>query len=205
MIHLDSILTLMVLMTAALISPGPDFALIVKNSLTYSRKSALITAFGIAVADIVHVAYISFGIGELLIRNENAMKIFTYIGAGYLIYIGYQGLIAKSKNLEIEKLSHQQDISAKAAFTSGFITCLLNPKAVLFLTSMFTVVITPDTSALLFVIYGAIIFLQTFIWYSIVAIFLSGKKIREKVASIEHWINRIAGGILVIIGVKLLL
>ena len=198
MIHLDSILTLMTLMTAALISPGPDFALIVKNSLTYSRRSAILTAFGIAAADIVHVAYISFGVGELLISNEIAMRMFTYIGAGYLIYIG-------CKNIVSENIDRKQDISGIVAFRSGFITCLLNPKAVLFLTSIFTVVITPDTHGLLFVIYGAIIFLQTWAWYVIVAIFLSGKKMREKVSSIEHWINRITGGILVILGVKLLL
>ena len=205
MIHLDSILTLMTLMTAALISPGPDFALIVKNSLTYSRRSSILTAFGIAAADIVHVAYISFGVGELLINNEIAMRMFTYIGAGYLIYIGCQGLRAKSKNIVSENIDRKQDISGIVAFRSGFITCLLNPKAVLFLTSIFTVVITPDTHGLLFVIYGAIIFLQTWAWYVIVAIFLSGKKMREKVSSIEHWINRITGGILVILGVKLLL
>lgn len=192
-------------MTAALISPGPDFALIVKNSLTFSRRSALLTAFGIAAADIVHVAYISFGIGELLVNNENIMRIFTYIGASYLIYIGCQGLRAKSKNHIIENISHKHDISGIAAFRSGFVTCLLNPKAVLFLTSIFTLIIKPDTPGLLFVIYGAIIFLQTLLWYVIVALFLSGKKVREKVSIIEHWIHRITGGILVILGVKLLL
>ena len=203
MTHLDSILTLMTLFMAALISPGPDFALIVKNSLTYSRKTAVITAFGIACGAIIHTSYILLGIGELLINNPNALRIFTYIGASYLIYIGYKGITAKARSNSIEDLSHKHDISIRAAFSVGFITCILNPKAILFLTSMFTVIVQPEMPLLLLVTFGIIIFFQTFIWYSIVAVFLSGKRIREKVSSIEHWINRITGVILIVIGVKL--
>ena len=189
---------------AALISPGPDFALIVKNSLTYSRKTAVLTALGIACGAIVHTSYILFGIGELLINNPYALKIFTYIGASYLIYIGYKGVTAKARHESIGNLSHKDDIPARAAFGVGFITCILNPKAILFLTSMFTAVVQPEMPILLLVVFGVIIFFQTFIWYSIVAIFLSSKKIREKVSSIEHWINRVTGVILLVIGARLL-
>ena len=189
---------------AALISPGPDFALIVKSSLTYSRKTAILTAFGIACGAVTHSSYILFGVGELLTCNPNALRIFTYIGASYLIYIGYKGITSKAKNDAIENLSHKHDISIRSAFLSGFITCILNPKAILFLTSMFTAIVQPDMPILLLVLFGAIIFCQTFLWYSIVAIFLSGKKIREKVSSIEHWINRVTGGFLLIIGMRLL-
>jgi threonine/homoserine/homoserine lactone efflux protein len=80
----------------------------------------------------------------------------------------------------------------------------LNPKAILFLTSLLTAVVRHDMPTSLLVAFGTIIFFQTFIWYSIVAVFLSGKKIREKVSSIEHWINRVTGVILLVIGVRLL-
>ena len=203
--HIDSILTLMALFTAALISPGPDFALIVKNSLVYSRKSAIFTALGIACGAIVHTSYILLGIGELLLKNEQAFTIFTYIGASYLIYIGIKGILSKAQHVAHEKLSHKDDISTTQAIGIGFLTCIFNPKAILFLTSMFTVVIKPDTPIFLMVIYGLIVFCQTFIWYSIVSIFLSTPRIRSKVSSIEHWINRITGGILIFIGLKLVL
>ena len=192
MIYLDSIFALIALFMAALISPGPDFALIIKSSLTYSRKTAILTALGIASGAIIHTSYILFGIGEMLTNNTHALRIFTYVGASYLIYIGYKGITAKARHDAIENLSHKHDISARAAFTIGFITCILNPKAILFLTSMFTAIVRPEMPVLLLIVFGIIIFLQTFIWYSIVAIFLSGKKIREKVSAIEHWINFIS-------------
>lgn len=203
--HIDSILTFMVLFIAALISPGPVFALIVKNSLVYSRKSAILTALGIALGAIVHTSYILFGIGELLLRNECAFTTFTYIGASYLVYIGIKGITSKVKIDNLETLSHKADISVSRAVVSGFFTCVFNPKAILFLTSMFTVIIKPNTPIFLMVIYGVIIFLETFMWYCIVSIFLSTPAIRLRVNSIEHWINRLTGGILIAIGLKLVL
>lgn len=203
--HIDAILTLITLSMAALISPGPDFALIVKNSLIYSRKIALFTALGIACGTVFHTSYILFGIGELLLNNSYAFTIFKYIGAFYLLYIGCKGLMAKNSSIQVENAVHKKDIALSKAWLSGFITCLLNPKAILFLTSMFTVIIKKDTPIFILCLYGGIIFVQTFVWYSIVAVFLSGKTIREKVSSIEHWINRITGSIMILIGIKLLL
>jgi threonine/homoserine/homoserine lactone efflux protein len=203
--NIESIITLVAIFMAALISPGPDFALIVKNSLTYSRKTALYTAFGISLGEIVHNLYILIGVGELLVNNVIAMKIFTYIGASYLVYIGYKGITAKVNNGVLENVSHKHDISSKAAVFSGIITCVFNPKAVLFITSMFAVVVKPGDPPELLFLYGLITFMQTFLWYSIVATLLSGETVRNKIIAIEHWIHRITGVILISIGVMLLI
>ena len=40
----------------ALISPGPDFAIVVKNSLVHSRKAALLTGLGMTTGDLVHLS-----------------------------------------------------------------------------------------------------------------------------------------------------
>ncbi|MEY3197371.1 MAG: amino acid transporter LysE [Pseudomonadota bacterium] len=203
--HINSIITLVTIFMAALVSPGPDFALIVKHSLTHSRKIAIYTALGIALGDIAHNIYILIGVGEFLINNELAMRWFTYIGATYLIYIGYQGIVSKPTSHSFGHSKTKGDITPKRAIIIGFMTCLLNPKAVLFITSMFAVVLTPETPVSIMFLYAIITFTQCFIWYVVVAIFLSTEIIRSKIIHIEHWINRVTGVILAGIGISLFL
>ena len=61
--YLPSIVSLSGLVMISLISPGPDFAVVVKNSVVYSRKTALLTALGISLGILVHVTYILLGLG----------------------------------------------------------------------------------------------------------------------------------------------
>ncbi|WP_438884465.1 LysE family translocator, partial [Bacillus cereus group sp. BC22] len=72
----------------AVISPGPDFAMVTRNSLMLSRRSGVLTALGIGLGVTVHVSYTLLGVG-LLIRQSlwlfNAVKL---VGAIYLIYLG---------------------------------------------------------------------------------------------------------------------
>jgi RhtB (resistance to homoserine/threonine) family protein len=202
--YLFPMLSLAGLNMVALISPGPDFAVVVRNSLIYSRKTALLTALGIALGSLVHVSYTLLGLG--LIIKENAWLFFVvkYVGAAYLLYIGYKGLRVKKTPSSFESVQHTQDISSLSAIWSGFLTNALNPKCMLFFISLFSVVISPNTPTLMITIYGAIIFIETLLWFSFVAFCLSGKRTREKFNAVGHWIARMTGGILMILGVRLL-
>lgn len=188
----------------ALVSPGPDFAIIVRNSLIYSRKTALFTALGIALGILVHVAYTLFGAGILIAETPWIFSVFKYLGAGYLLYIGYKGVRAKKQTIDFGTLNIKKDISAFAAIRSGFLTNALNPKAMLFFISLFSVVISPGTPLIIMLLYAVIIFTSTLIWFSCVAFFLSGKRTREYFSSIGYIVERITGGLLLLLGIKLL-
>ncbi|MBA3813635.1 MAG: LysE family transporter [Alphaproteobacteria bacterium] len=188
----------------ALISPGPDFAVVLRNSLIYSRKTALLTAGGIALGSLVHVSYTLFGLGLIIKENAWLFLIVKYAGASYLLYIGYNGLRAKATTSSFESVPLTRDISSVSAVWSGFLTNALNPKCMLFFVSLFSVVISPNTPTLIIAIYGAIIFVETLLWFSFVAFCLSGKRMREKFKAVGHWIARVTGGGLVMLGVKLL-
>ena len=72
----------------AVISPGPDFAMVSRNSLALSRRAGILTAFGIGLGVLVHVSYTLLGIG-ILIRETPAMfDILKLGGAAYLIWLG---------------------------------------------------------------------------------------------------------------------
>ncbi len=202
---LPSLLSLSGLMMISLISPGPDFAMVVKNSLVYSRKTALLTALGIALGVLVHVTYILLGLGILITQTPWLLFSIKCLGAGYLLYIGFKGLRAKKRGATSENSHHKQDISTFAAIRTGFLTNALNPKCILFFVSLFSVVINTDVPLSIMLLYGAIIFIETLGWFGFVAYCLSGKRTREKFNAISHWVERFTGGALMALGAKLFL
>jgi RhtB (resistance to homoserine/threonine) family protein len=203
--YLPSILGLAGIMLIALISPGPDFAVMVRNSLVYSRKTAIFTALGLAFGTLIHVTYSMFGLGLLIKKNLWFLLMVKYLGASYLLYIGYRGLRAKKSDLSLGSLQVAKDIKITAAILSGFLTNILNPKCILFFISLSSVFIKPNTPIVISGIYGTIIFIETLAWFSFVAFCLSGKKTREKFAAVGYIIERITGGVLTLLGIKLLL
>jgi RhtB (resistance to homoserine/threonine) family protein len=201
--HLPSILSLSGLVMVSLISPGPDFAIVVKNSLVYSRKTAFLTAFGIALGILIHVTYVLLGLGFIIAKTPWLLFSTKCLGAAYLLYIGSKGLRAKKMLITPGTTSRKQDITTLSAIRLGFLTNALNPKCMLFFVSVFSAVINPHVPFFIMLIYGAIIFIETLVWFSFVAFCLSGNRTREKFSAVGHWVERVTGGILVALGVKL--
>ncbi|MCE2992677.1 MAG: LysE family transporter [Alphaproteobacteria bacterium] len=201
--HLQSILSLSAVILISLISPGPDFAVVVKNSLIYSRKTGLLTALGIALGILLHVSYTLLGLGIIISKITWLFLTIKYLGASYLIYIGYRGVTAKKSTVSLGHTIHKQDISSIAAISSGFFTNALNPKCMLLFISVFSVIIPHNTPTIVLLLYGTIIFIETLLWFSLVAFCLSGKSTREKFRSASHWIERITGAILIALGLRI--
>ena len=203
--YLQQIFSIAIVVMIALVSPGPDFAVVVRNSLIYSRRTGIISAFGIAVGTFIHVSYTLLGLGLIITESTWLLLWIKYCGAGYLLYIGLKGILAKKSSFSLDGMQDINDISILQAFASGFFTCLLNPKAILFFISFLSVMIDPSTPKLIMLAYGITIFIETFTWFGFVAFFLSGKRIREKFYATSHWIERITGFILIALSLKLLL
>jgi RhtB (resistance to homoserine/threonine) family protein len=204
--YLPSIVTLAGLVMISLISPGPDFAVIVKNSLVYSRKTALMTALGISLGILVHVTYILLGLGLVITKTPWLLLSVKCVGAGYLLYIGFKGLLAKKMTQTLDgNPHHKRDISPVAALRSGFLTNALNPKCILFFVSLFSVVIDSNVPLAVMLMYGGIIFVETLVWFSFVAFCLSGNRTREKFRVVGHWIERVTGGVLMALAARLFL
>lgn len=204
-LYLPAILTVTTLQIIALISPGPDFAIVTRNSLVYSRRVGLMTALGIALGVMIHVSYILYGLGSVVAQTAWLFMTLKFLGAGYLIFIGYKGLRAcKSTDLPQDSCK-ARDLTLISALGIGFLTNVLNPKCMLFVLSLFTIVIEPNTPAILLMLYAAIFFISTIIWFSIVALFFSTPRMRTFFSRFKHWIERITGGFLILLGVRLAL
>lgn len=70
----------------AVISPGPDFAMVVKTALTQPRKPAVFTALGIALGIFVHVSYCVLGLAIIITQSILLFSLVKYLGAAYFIY-----------------------------------------------------------------------------------------------------------------------
>lgn len=195
-------LTVFCLGMVAVMSPGPDFALTLRNSLVYTRKTGIYTALGITVGHIIHATYCLIGIGAIISRSIVLFNIIKWVGAAYLIYIGIKSLKAK-KHQEESITKEARNISNWAAFRIGLLGDVLNPKATLFFLALFTQIIHPATPLNVQVLYGGTIVIQALVWYTLVAVLISQNAVKKLFQSISHWIERITGAVLIGLGLRL--
>lgn len=86
---------------------------------------------------------------------------------------------------------------------TGFVTNGLNPKATLFFLSLFTVVINPHTPLTVQAGYGLYLAVATALWFTLMALLFSHDRVRRGFARLGHWFDRLMGGLLVLLGVKI--
>ena len=205
MFDLTAFISLATINLLALISPGPDFAIVVKNSLRYSRKNALLTALGVTLGDLIYVTCSVLGLGLIIQENDWVLSILKYLGAGYLLYIGFKNIRAQ-KTQKTDVYHHfKTEISSLKAIRSGFYTTLLNPKCFLYFISIFSVFMTPETTVPVKILYIILIVGQALLWFSFVAFCLSHERAKEKFNLVGYLIDRITGALFIIFGLKLIL
>jgi RhtB (resistance to homoserine/threonine) family protein len=188
----------------AVASPGPDFAIVVRESVAFGRRTGLFTALGVGVGILVHVAYSLLGIGLIVSQSIVLFNALKWLAAAYLLYIGIKALRARPA-AEQAPLADTPQVqrSPRAAFVTGFVTNGLNPKATLFFLSLFTVVINPHTPLAIQAGYGLYLALATASWFCLVALLFSQARVRASFARLGHWFDRLMGVVLVALGVKL--
>ena len=199
MIELITVATITLL---AVVSPGADFAMVTRNSMVLSRRAGVLTATGIALGVLIHVAYSMAGIGLLISKSIVLFSLIKFAGAAYLIYLGITMMRAKKADLA-EASTEPAALSDFDALKTGFFTNALNPKTTLFVVSLFTQVISPQTPLLVQLGYGAFMSLAHLVWFVLVAFAFSSEMARRVVASSRHLVERGIGAVLVALGLSL--
>jgi RhtB (resistance to homoserine/threonine) family protein len=193
--------TLALLHLLAVMSPGPDFALISRNSLLYSRRTGVYSALGIALGILVHVTYSLIGIGLVIASSPFLFALIQYSGAAYLLYLGVRSFVSSSANDTLGTATGH-DLSVAEAVRSGFLTNALNPKASLFFLSVFSQVVKPSTPTALKVLYGLEMSVVTFLWFAAVALVLSHSSLRKRFARAQPMVAKIMGVVLILLGLR---
>ncbi len=200
-------ITVAVVHLLAVASPGPDFAVVTRNSLVYTRKVGVYTSLGIAFGIMVHVAYSLLGIGLLISKSILLFNAIKFLGAGYLIYIGIKSLRSKPAQVEnsISVVKERKIISFRQALWAGFLTNVLNPKATLFFLALFTQVIDSSTPKIVQLFYGVEMMVITFIWFTLVSVLFSHSRIKNRISKVQHYVERVTGAVLIALGLKVAL
>ena len=183
-------LTLMGVQVIEIASPGPAFAMTVRNATVHGRRAGIMTAIGLGQGVGLHVFLVLTGISIILMKMPLLFYFIKYAGAAYLIYIGVKGLMAKPR-------AHGRRRS--------FIAIALNPKAWIYFSAVFSQFITPETPVQVLVLYGASdVFIETF-WFAGLSVFLTYPLIQQRFLAFSHWIDRVCGAALAGLGIKMAL
>jgi len=196
-------LTVALVHLLAVASPGPDFAVMIRQALCQSRQNALLTSVGIGAGILVHVSYSLLGIGLIIQQSILLFTILKIAGALYLTWIAVQCLKARAGGVYVETEAGTVQ-SGFAALRLGFLTNALNPKATLFFVSLFSVVISPGTPMAIQAGYGAYMALATGLWFTLVAVFFTLPAVRKGFNRFGHWLDRLMGGVLLLLAGQLL-
>ncbi|WP_456397197.1 LysE family translocator [Desulfurobacterium sp.] len=191
--------TLFIVWTLLLLTPGPDFILVMKNTISGGYKNGFLTILGITTGIVIHTLTAIFGIC-ILSQNPILFKIVKAAGSLYLIYIGISGLYQIKKQQKSFSIEKQEAIPAKKSFREGFFCNLLNPKLPLILLGIFTQLIPPQTPAGVKILFGMEIVVTSFLMWNMVSLFFGNKQIFNKLTKLEKEILFMANLTLILLG-----
>ena len=191
-IYWPEFLTIVVAHALAVASPGPDFALVLRQSLAHGRRTAIWSSIGIGCGLSFHITYCILGLGYFLKNTPAALTAVQYLGAAYLAWVGVQAVRTKVRAGDVD-LSASAPPGDRAAWTTGFVVNLLNPKVALFFISLFALAVDARTPKLVQVGYGVWMTVATIAWFSVVSVVFTQAKVRRRFLRHGHWIDRALG------------
>lgn len=195
----------------ALLSPGPDVALVVQNATRYGRRTGVFIALGLSCGIVIHSLLSLTGISYLVHQQPALFAMVQLAGGGYLFYLGLGALKsiyttwrspqAVGVNNERYKLIENQ----RQAFSRGFITNIFNPKALVFFISLMSSLVPVGMSfsgkgIALLILWGL-----SFMWFSTLAWMLSTARLQKRLQSLTVYIDGVCGIIFTLIGGLILL
>ena len=196
------IITAVHLLAAA--SPGPDFVLVSQQTLSNGKRAGLLCSLGISLGLSVHILYSAFGLAAVIANSASALWAIKLLGGSYLIYLGVSGLRARVRNAEAITTDAAADQPGLKTIGLGFLCNALNPKAPIYFISVFTIVLSQSTPAQHLLVYGIWMMVLQFTWFSFLTLLLSRPMVTDRFQALGHWIDRVAGGAMLLLGIKVL-
>lgn len=203
--YLNDFLALGIIALLGAISPGPDFIIVTQNALGHGKRAGIAAALGISLGCLVHISYCVLGIGVIVTKSLLIFNLIKYLGAAYLIYLGIKGLLSKNSQRAIAAnpiTLSSTSLSFRTALKKGFLVNLLNPKVTLFILSIFTQVIDPSTPLHVQTLYGLEFAFIAFGWFTLLSCLLANPFLRNKLLSVQHYVEKTLGAFLILLGIK---
>lgn len=206
--YLIELASLMAIFSFAIVSPGADLAMVMRQAMVHGRRQAIITSFGVGTSLMFHVTYTILGLGLIISQSIYLFNIVKWLGVAYLIYIGIKALRAGKTEMpaaedEISGCARKSEQTALKAFTLGFAANALNPKPVFFFLSIFSTVVHAHTPVAIKFGYGLVMASCLIAWFVGVSLFMTTPRMRAAFARASQWIDRTSGVVFIALGIKL--
>lgn len=200
-----AILSIVVALTLSAMSPGPSFLMVARIALAVSRKDALAAAVGMGVGGVFFSVIALLGTLAILAAVPLLHLGLKVLGGSYLVYLGYRIWRCTQKPFVVEGAPIQSHATQPwRSFVLGLSTQVSNPKTAIVYTSVFASLLPSELPSTALVALPIIIFAIETIWYSVVALSLSGPTPRARYLASKAWVDRAAGAIMSVLGVKLI-
>lgn len=187
----------------ALLSPGPDFFLILQASIRLPKRYGTALCAGIATANFLYLVCAVFGV-EVLKKWTILMLAMKYLGACYLIFLGFMFLRAPARILQINEPSGIHLIHDwTRQYSVGFLSGILNPKNAVFYLSLFTVMVSEATPIQVRGLYAIWMTSVVFFWDIFVLSTFGQKAVQKRLGGGIFVIEKLSGAVLMLFGLML--
>lgn len=185
------------------ISPGPTFIYVAKNSIAISRQHGLFTALGTGTGAALFGFLAVIGLQAVLLAVPSAYLALKVCGGLYLLYLAYK-IVKHAKDPMHNETGDVKPMSFAQAYRLGFITQMSNPKIAIILASVFTALLPKVIPTYFYIVLPMLCFFIDAGWYSLVAVALSAEKPRRVYLKFKKVFDRVAGGVMTLLGLKLI-
>jgi RhtB (resistance to homoserine/threonine) family protein len=191
----DSLAAFIVAITLLTIAPGADTVLVIRNSLRAGVVDGVVTTLGICSGLFVHATISAVGISLVILQSAWLFTGLKYLGAGYLLYLGYSTLReSRSRPESIVADPNAGTFRPARSLREGLLSNVLNPKPIVFYMAFLPQFIDPEGSALgQSLQLAALHFAISILWLSIVATTADRMRSWLRDLSIRQWIDRVLG------------
>ena len=200
-----AILSIAVALTLGAMSPGPSFIMVSRTALAVSRRDGLAAAMGMGVGGVVFSVVALIGLLALLSAVPLLHVALKVLGGSYLLYLGYRIWRGAHEPLILEDTYLQgQPARVWRSFALGLATQVSNPKTAIVYASVFASLLPSEVPLFVLFVLPVMIFVIETTWYSVVAIALSSPLPRTRYLAAKAWLDRTAGAIMSVLGIKLI-
>jgi len=190
------------LVVFAAVSPGPAVLMSARTGLTEGFRTGVMLAMGIGTGAVIWALAAMFGLNLVFAAAPSLLWALKIGGAGYLLWMAWH-LWRDASTPFVAEDSRPVPRSAFAAYRLGLWTNLANPKAAVMFSSIFLGTLQPGTPIWVLALLLAVIFASETLWNSLVARIFSLDRTRAKYISLKTLIDRSFGGMLALLGIKI--
>jgi threonine/homoserine/homoserine lactone efflux protein len=191
-------------LTLGAMSPGPSFLMVARTAIARSRAAGLAAALGMGVGGVLFAAAALLGLHVVLTAVPWLYLALKILGGAYLVFIGV--MIWRGAR-EPVRMSTEDFVErgAASAFWFALLTQISNPKTAVVYASVFAALLPREVPLWAMLALPAVIFAIEAGWYAIVALALSAPSPRAGYLRFKVWIDRAAGTVMALLGVRLIL